>query len=146
MMTSHHWFWKWLVVFRQQVTWGRVLQDLSPHMASPWSNELNQWGLGTPYDTWFCSGHHDTRSNYMACPATPIWHFVHPQKRNVTKRRYVILTHWSLGFRWNFTAIFKLNSLIWCLINPSGRAPALTLACYASDSATQGGVSVWCMS
>ena len=58
MMTSHHWFWKWLVVFRQQVTWGRVDQDLSHHVASPWSNELTQWDLGTPYGTWFCLGHH----------------------------------------------------------------------------------------
>ena len=61
-------------------SWGRVDQYLSHHMASPWSNELTQWGLRTPYDTWLCLGHHDTRSNYMACPATPIWHFVRPQK------------------------------------------------------------------
>ena len=115
-MTSHHWFGKWLVAFRQQVTWGRVDQDLSHHMPSPWSKWVNSVGPGDAiwYMILFGSSWYQIKQHWLS----GITHmaFCRPANRNETEcTSFLLFGPWVLDEISD--AIFRLNSLIdgWCI-------------------------------
>ena len=116
-----------------------------PSYAVTMEQWVNSVGPGDAIYIWFCLGHHDTRSNNIGCPATPIWHFIGPQiemRQNVRHFNSLVL-----GFEMKFQRCnIQVKFTDWWLMYLLWNCPDINIIRNLTDDKSDTGsvIMAWC--